>query len=86
MALVMTVALFIASCNSKKSESQTDVADSIVVSSGQTSQQANAEVQKEKIPDMTFADVEGVYDDGEQKSRFVLNADGTATWGVIGIV
>jgi len=33
---------------------------------------------------LTFANMAGIYDDENQESRFCLNEDGTATWGMIG--
>ncbi len=38
----------------------------------------------EEVQELTFANMAGIYDDGEQESRFCLNEDGTATWGMIG--
>ncbi len=42
----------------------------------------------EEMPELTFANMEGIYDsldeDMNSESRIALNADGTATWGMIG--
>ena len=38
----------------------------------------------EEVQELTFANMAGIYDDENQKSRFCLNEDGTATWGMIG--
>ena len=38
----------------------------------------------EEVQTLTFANVAGIYDDEKQESRFCLNEDGTATWGMIG--
>ena len=42
----------------------------------------------EDTPELTFATMEGIYDsfdeDGNSESRICLNADGTASWGMIG--
>lgn len=38
----------------------------------------------EEVQELTFANVAGIYDDEKQESRFCLNEDGTATWGMIG--
>ena len=39
---------------------------------------------EEKTQELTFANMAGIYDDEKQESRFCLNEDGTATWGMIG--
>ena len=39
---------------------------------------------EEETRELTFANVAGIYDDEKQESRFCLNEDGTATWGMIG--
>ena len=39
---------------------------------------------EEETKELTFANMAGIYDDGKQESRFCLNEDGTATWGMIG--
>ena len=38
----------------------------------------------EEVQELTFANMAGIYDDEKQESRFCLNEDGTATWGMIG--
>ncbi len=42
----------------------------------------------EDMPELTFATMEGIYDsfdeEGNSESRICLNADGTASWGMIG--
>ena len=38
----------------------------------------------EEVQELTFANMAGIYDDESQESRFCLNEDGTATWGMIG--
>ena len=45
---------------------------------------SDLEEPQEEVQDLTFADVAGIYDDENQESRFCLNEDGTATWGMIG--
>ena len=37
-----------------------------------------------EVPELTYANMAGIYDDEGQESRFCLNVDGTATWGMIG--
>ena len=39
---------------------------------------------EEETKELTFANMAGIYDDEKQESRFCLNEDGTATWGMIG--
>ena len=39
---------------------------------------------EEETKVLTFANMAGIYDDEKQESRFCLNEDGTATWGMIG--
>jgi len=39
---------------------------------------------EEETQELTFANMAGIYDDEKQESRFCLNEDGTATWGMIG--
>jgi hypothetical protein len=39
---------------------------------------------EEESQELTFANMAGIYDDEKQESRFCLNEDGTATWGMIG--
>ena len=45
---------------------------------------------QEGTPALTYANMEGIYDSLDENmnsvSRFSLNADGTATWGMIGIL
>lgn len=38
----------------------------------------------EEVQELTFSNMAGIYDDEKQESRFCLNEDGTATWGMIG--
>jgi hypothetical protein len=38
----------------------------------------------EEMRELTFANMAGIYDDEKQESRFCLNEDGTATWGMVG--
>ena len=42
------------------------------------------EPMEEETQELTFANMAGIYDDEKQESRFCLNEDGTATWGMIG--
>ena len=39
---------------------------------------------EEETKELTFANMAGIYDDEKQESRFCLNEDGTATWGMSG--
>ena len=39
---------------------------------------------EEETKELTFANMAGIYNDEKQESRFCLNEDGTATWGMIG--
>ena len=69
-ALMMLIA-----CGGKKA--QTESTDTAVIDS-------TVILVQEEIQELTFANMAGIYDDEEQESRFCLNEDGTATWGMIG--
>ena len=70
--LMIASVMMLMACGGKKA--QTESADAVIADS------AVILAQEE----MTFANMAGIYDDEKQESRFCLNEDGTATWGMIG--
>ena len=88
LLLVTLAGLVFASCNSKQNQANAaETVDSTVVDSVQVDSQQEKKVEKE-VPDMTFEEAAGVYETLDENmngvSRFVLKADGTATWCMIG--
>ena len=70
--LMIASVMMLMACGGKKA--QTESADAVIADS------AVILAQEE----LTFANMAGIYDDEKQESRFCLNEDGTATWGMIG--
>ena len=70
--LMIAALVMLMGCGGKKA--QTESADAVIADS------AVILAQEE----LTFANMAGIYDDEKQESRFCLNEDGTATWGMIG--
>ena len=70
--LMISALMMLMACGGKKA--QTESTDATVNDS------AVILAQEE----LTFANMAGIYDDEKQESRFCLNEDGTATWGMIG--
>ena len=68
-------------CGGKKA--QTESTDNAVVDSTEGMRSYLGEPLGE-VQTLTFANVAGIYDSENQESRFCLNEDGTATWGMIG--
>ena len=69
---MIAAVVMLMACGGKKA--QTESADAVIADS------AVILAQEE----LTFANMAGIYDDEKQESRFCLNEDGTATWGMIG--
>ena len=46
--------------------------------------QAYLSAPQEETPELTYANMAGIYDDADQESRIGLCEDGTATWCMIG--
>jgi hypothetical protein len=62
-------------CGGKKAQTE---------SSEAANNDSTAILAQEETKVLTFANMAGIYDDEKQESRFCLNEDGTATWGMIG--
>ena len=73
--LIFSALMMLIACGGKKA--QTESTDTAVIDS-------TVILAQEEIQVLTFANMAGIYDDEEQESRFCLNEDGTATWGMIG--
>ena len=73
--LMIAALMMLIACGGKKA--QTESTDTAVIDS-------TVILAQEEIQELTFANMAGIYDDEEQESRFCLNEDGTATWGMIG--
>ena len=73
--LMIAALMMLIACGGKKA--QTESTDTAVIDS-------TVILAQEEIQVLTFANMAGIYDDEEQESRFCLNEDGTATWGMIG--
>ena len=73
--LMIAALMMLIACGGKKA--QTESTDTAVIDS-------TVILVQEEIQELTFANMAGIYDDEEQESRFCLNEDGTATWGMIG--
>ncbi len=81
MFSIALIALMMIACGGKKAQAETSEAavnDSTVIVTQEK------EAQEKETPKLTFANMAGIYDDENQESRFCLNSDGTATWGMIG--
>ena len=74
--LIFSALMMLMACGGKKAQTESTDAtadmDSTVI------------LAQEEIQELTFANMAGIYDDEKQESRFCLNEDGTATWGMIG--
>ena len=77
--LMISALMMLMACGGKKS--QTESADAAFTDSTVILAQ---EEMTGLIKELTFANMAGIYDDEKQESRFCLNEDGTATWGMIG--
>ena len=73
--LMISALMMLMACGGKKA--QTESTDTAVIDS-------TVILAQEEIQELTFANMAGIYDDEKQESRFCLNEDGTATWGMIG--
>ena len=73
--LIFSALMMLMACGGKKA--QTESTDTAVIDS-------TVILAQEEIQELTFANMAGIYDDEKQESRFCLNEDGTATWGMIG--
>ena len=73
--LMIAALMMLIACGGKKA--QTESTDTAVIDS-------TVILAQEEIQVLTFANMAGIYDDEKQESRFCLNEDGTATWGMIG--
>ena len=67
--------------NAEADNAETTITEAAIGDSTATSAQ---EETTDVIEELTFANMAGIYDDEKQESRFCLNEDGTATWGMIG--
>ena len=79
--LYALITVMLMACGGKKA--QTESTDNAVVDSTEGMRNYLGE-PLEEVQTLTFANVAGIYDDEKQESRFCLNEDGTATWGMIG--
>ena len=62
----------------------TDADDKEVAASLMEAMQAYLSAPQEETPELTYANMAGIYDDADQESRIGLCEDGTATWCMIG--
>ena len=84
--LMISALMMLMACGGKKSQTEstdTAVVDSTVITA-QEEIRSHPDDSLEKVQELTFANMAGIYDDEKQESRFCLNEDGTATWGMIG--
>ena len=79
--LYALITVMLMACGGKKA--QTESTDNAVVDSTEGMRNYLGEPLGE-VQTLTFANVAGIYDSENQESRFCLNEDGTATWGMIG--
>jgi len=73
--LMISSLIMLMACGGKKAQTE---------SSEAANNDSTAILAQEETKELTFANMAGIYDDEKQESRFCLNEDGTATWGMIG--
>ena len=87
--LMAAMTILMAACGSKSQQAdEPEKASSELQDENAQDQPAQDEPETTNMPTLTFADMAGIYDsydeEGNSYSRFVLNEDGTAAWGMIG--
>ena len=73
--LMISSLIMLMACGGKKAQTE---------SSEAANNDSTAILAQEETKELTFANMAGIYNDEKQESRFCLNEDGTATWGMIG--
>ncbi|MBR4364322.1 MAG: hypothetical protein IKP33_05270 [Prevotella sp.] len=90
--LMISALMMLMACGGKKAQADNTDATAVVVDSDGKEEESNMmeemrsylDEPQEEVQELTFASMAGIYDDEKQESRFCLNEDGTATWGMIG--
>ena len=89
--LMISALMMLMACGGKKAQVENTDAAVVVDPDGKEEEsnmmedmQSYLDEPLEEVQKLTFANMAGIYDDEKQESRFCLNEDGTATWGMIG--
>ena len=87
--LLAAMTILMVACGNKSQQANApEQANSELQGENTQDQPAPNESEIADVPTLTFADVAGIYDsfdeEGNSESRFALNEDGTAAWGMIG--